>query len=47
MKRTPGPYDALQTDAIPFEDARASQSDCGGSFRLSLYMDVKVSLMAM
>jgi hypothetical protein len=47
MMNTAAPFDAFQTDAIQFEDAKASQSDGGGFFKLSLYLNVKVSLMVM
>jgi hypothetical protein len=46
MVRTPAPSDAFQADILQFEEAKASQSE-GESFRLSLYMNVKASLMVM
>jgi hypothetical protein len=42
---TPAPSNAFQTGTIRFEEAKASQSDGGGSFKLSLYVCMKVSLM--
>jgi hypothetical protein len=45
MTRTASPSNALLADAIQFEEMKASQSDGGGSFTLSLYASVKVSLM--
>jgi hypothetical protein len=47
MVRTPAPSDVFQADAIQFEEEKASQSDGGDSFMLSLYVSVKVSLMVM
>jgi hypothetical protein len=38
---------AFPIDAIQFEEVKPSQSDGGGSFKLSLYASVKVSLMMM
>jgi hypothetical protein len=45
MIRTAAPSNAFQTSAILFEEPTANQSSCGGSFKLSLYVNMKVSLM--
>jgi hypothetical protein len=37
----------FQTGAMQFEEVKASQSDGGGPFKLSLCASVKVSLMVM
>jgi hypothetical protein len=47
MKRTQASSDTFQSNAIQFEEVKASQSDGGGSFTLSLYVSVKMSLMVM
>jgi hypothetical protein len=47
MIRTAAPSHAFQTGAILFEEPTASQSGGGGSFKLCLYVNVKVSLMVM
>jgi hypothetical protein len=47
MMRTLAPSNAFQADAIRFEEAKATQSDGGGSFTLSLCVSVNVSLMVM
>jgi hypothetical protein len=41
------PFDAFQTDAISFEGAKVSQSDGGGSFKLSLCLIAKVFMIVM
>jgi hypothetical protein len=43
--RTPVSADTFQADSIQFEEAKTSQSDGGGSFKLRLYVNVKVFLM--
>jgi hypothetical protein len=40
-------FGAFPIDAIQFEEAKASQSDGGGSFKLGLCGSVKVSLLLM
>jgi hypothetical protein len=45
--KTASPSNAFSTDAISFEEAKASQLDDGGSFKWSLYASVKVCLMVM
>jgi hypothetical protein len=47
MMRTASPFNALSTEAISFDKAKAGQSDGGGSFRLCLCASVKVFLMVM
>jgi hypothetical protein len=47
MMKTAAPSDGFPTNAVQFEDAKASQSDGGDSFKLSLCASVKVSLMVM
>jgi hypothetical protein len=42
-----GAIQCLPTDTIEFEETKASQSDGGSSFTLSLYVSVKISLMVM
>jgi hypothetical protein len=47
MMSTPAPSDAFLTDAIQFEEAKASHLNGGESFKLSLCASVTVSLMVM
>jgi hypothetical protein len=47
MMKTVSPSNAFLTDTVQFEEAKASQLDGGGSFRLSLCASVKVSLVVM
>jgi hypothetical protein len=42
---TASTFNAFPTDAIQFEDAKASESDGSRSFKLSLCVTVKISLM--
>jgi hypothetical protein len=41
MIKTGAPSNAVQADVIQFEEAKASQLDGDGSFKLSLYVNVK------
>jgi hypothetical protein len=47
MMRTVAPSNAFSADVIRYQKAKASRSDGGTSFSLSLCMSVKVSLMVM
>jgi hypothetical protein len=47
MMKTAPPSNFFPPDATQFEEIKASQSDGGGSSKLSLYVSVKVSLMMM